>query len=122
LESGLAAGWRAPPGTHARASGSLTGALGSPHARGRSQSRLCAASSLARRPLLRLAAWPPHLPVTLKWPAPISVLSSRMLSSVLAARSLATHLAGSQYPTRGSCRPAVTRMLGYLVQGLRGNH
>ena len=46
-------------------------------------------------------------------PDPMSVLSSSRLSSVLTARSLATYLAGSQYVTRGSLRPAVTIIGGY---------
>ena len=49
-----------------------------------------------------------------KWPAPMLVLSSNILESVFSARSLATHFAGSQKATRGSQRPAVTRILGYL--------
>lgn len=39
--------------------------------------------------------------------------SSRGLASVLWSRSFATHFMGSQYCTRGSKSPAVTRSAGY---------
>ena len=45
-------------------------------------------------------------------PAPMLVRSSSRLLSVFRARSRAVHLAGSQYATRGSLSPAVTRMCG----------
>lgn len=47
-----------------------------------------------------------------KCPAPILHFNNSMLESAFRARSLATHLAGSQYATRGSHRPAVTRICG----------
>lgn len=46
-------------------------------------------------------------PTYLKCPAPISHLNSSRLVSTLFLRSLATSFAGSQYPTLGSCSPAV---------------
>ncbi len=51
----------------------------------------------------------PDLP---PWPAPMLVLSSSTLSSVFISRRRATHLAGSQYVTRGSLSPAVTSIGG----------
>src|SRR5690606_8826803 len=56
----------------------------------------------------------PDLP---PWPAPMLVFSRSSLSSVLSSRSLATHLAGSQYVTRGSLSPAVTSSGGEPCAG-----
>ena len=53
-----------------------------------------------------------YLPDAPLCPAPMLVLSSSRFRSVLVARSLATHLAGSQYATRGSLSPAVTSIGG----------
>ena len=51
-------------------------------------------------------------PTAPEWPAVNCVISTMRASLVFIARSLATHLAGSQYWTRGSLMPAVTSMCG----------
>ena len=44
----------------------------------------------------------------------IVVFKNNLLLSVFNSRSLATHLAGSQYCTCESCKPVVTNKLGYF--------
>ena len=53
-----------------------------------------------------------YLPDLPPWPAPMLVFKSSTLLSVFNARNFATYLAGSQYVTLGSFKPAVTNIGG----------
>src|SRR2546427_8775541 len=51
-----------------------------------------------------------------EWPDPRSVFRRIGRALSVAERSFATHLAGSQYGTRGSLKPAVASTAGYVVR------